>query len=361
MGNAPAEPPAGDPLAAFISEPATERPKVSVPLAPAVPIAPRPGRALWVLWLVGGICVGFAVEKIPARVHAEGPTAASINGTVSINTTPAGLPVSIDGGDRGMTPIVVSLEPGVHAVTITGPDAQKTTRLAIAAGQQASTFFDFGPAAPSGGRGKLSVAADAPSRVTVDGGFVGTTPVVVPDVAAGLHTVAVTSQGKTITWKTAVPRGETTSAAFSFGTPAPAATAIGWLSVAAPFDVEVFDGESLVGGSGVKLMLAAGHHDLRFVNRPLGFEESRRVDLAVGKVASVAITAPETTVDINARPWANVLIDGTAVGQTPLANVPITVGTHVVVFRNPEFGEQRRTITATTAGPNRVGVDLTSK
>lgn len=365
MDTATAGPPFGDSLAAFTAEPAADAmTKVSAPPIPsAVPIKARSSRTLWAVWLLCGIGCGVAVDKLPLRLRAAAPRPAVTDGTVSINTTPVGLPVSIDGGDRGTTPTVVSLEPGVHTMTIVGPSSQKTTRLAIAAGQQSSTFFDFAlPAnAPAGGRGKVSVTSDSSSRVAVDGHAVGTTPVVVPDLAAGLHTVAVTSQGATITWKATIARGETASAAFSFGRPATAEVTPGWLSVSGPFDVEVFDGQSLVGGSGAKVMLTAGHHDLRLVNRALGYEETRRVDLVAGKVSSIAITAPKTTLDINARPWASVLIDGTDIGQTPLANVPITIGTHEVVFRHPDLGEQRRTITATTAGPNRIAVDLTAK
>jgi hypothetical protein len=60
----------------------------------------------------------------------------------------------------------------------------------------------------------------------------------------------------------------------------------------------------------------------------------------------------------NARPWADVWIDGNDVGQTPIANLAVPIGTHQVIFRHPQFGERRQTIVVTTNGPNRIAMDL---
>lgn len=133
------------------------------------------------------------------------------------------------------------------------------------------------------------------------------------------------------------------------------------MTIASPFDVEVFDGKSPVGGSGAKVMLAAGRHTVRLVNASLGYDERRAVSVAAGKIARITIDAPKTTIDINARPWADISIDGVDVGQTPLAHVPVSLGNHVVQFRHPQLGEQRRTITVTSRGPNRITADLMAK
>ena len=61
----------------------------------------------------------------------------------------------------------------------------------------------------------------------------------------------------------------------------------------------------------------------------------------------------------NARPWADVLIDGISVGQTPIANLAVPIGTHQVVFRHPQLGERRESVVVGVKGPNRIAVDLT--
>jgi hypothetical protein len=68
---------------------------------------------------------------------------------------------------------------------------------------------------------------------------------------------------------------------------------------------------------------------------------------------------PQTgTVSLNAVPWAEVWIRGEKVGDTPMANLPLPVGTHEITFRHPDLGEQTRTVTVTTTESARVSVDL---
>jgi len=64
---------------------------------------------------------------------------------------------------------------------------------------------------------------------------------------------------------------------------------------------------------------------------------------------------------LNAVPWAEVWIDGDRVGETPIGNVQLSLGTHEVVFRHPELGEQRFTPTVTLNAPGRVSADMRRK
>jgi len=77
-----------------------------------------------------------------------------------------------------------------------------------------------------------------------------------------------------------------------------------------------------------------------------------------GKTASATVRVPNGSVSINALPWANVWLDGQALGTTPLANVDVPLGSHEVLWRHPQFGERRQTIMVTARTPVRVVVDL---
>jgi PEGA domain-containing protein len=105
-------------------------------------------------------------------------------------------------------------------------------------------------------------------------------------------------------------------------------------------------------------VLAAGRHDVVLVSAPLGFQESRRIDVEPGKTTSVHVNPPKAALSVNARPWADVVIDGNSAGQTPISNIDVAIGTHQIVFRNPRFGERRQTVVVTVKGPNRVAVDF---
>jgi hypothetical protein len=65
---------------------------------------------------------------------------------------------------------------------------------------------------------------------------------------------------------------------------------------------------------------------------------------------------PNGRISINALPWANVWIDGSAAGETPLANLSMPIGQHEIVFRHPQLGEQRQTVVVKTEGLTRVSV-----
>jgi len=73
------------------------------------------------------------------------------------------------------------------------------------------------------------------------------------------------------------------------------------------------------------------------------------------------VALPKGVVSLNAVPWATVSIDGAVVGETPIGNLPVAIGPHEIVFTNPQFGEQRRTIDVTLKTPVRTSIDLSKK
>jgi hypothetical protein len=70
------------------------------------------------------------------------------------------------------------------------------------------------------------------------------------------------------------------------------------------------------------------------------------------------VAVPTVRVQVNAVPWAEVTVDGASVGETPLGNVSMSIGPHMLVFRHPQFGEQTRNVVITDQAPMRISVDL---
>ena len=70
---------------------------------------------------------------------------------------------------------------------------------------------------------------------------------------------------------------------------------------------------------------------------------------------------PNGTIALNAQPWADVWIDGTHVGETPIGNYALPIGPHEVVFRHPDLGEQKYAATVTLSAPARLSVDMRKK
>ena len=97
-----------------------------------------------------------------------------------------------------------------------------------------------------------------------------------------------------------------------------------------------------------------GTQSLEFVNETLGFRLRQTVSVKNGQMTSVKIAVPNGRISINAVPWAEVLIDGTPAGETPLANLSLPIGTHEITFRHPQLGERKQTVVVKVEGLLRV-------
>ena len=137
---------------------------------------------------------------------------------------------------------------------------------------------------------------------------------------------------------------------------------LGWIAVSASIDLQIFEHDRLIGTSqSDRLMVAAGRHDLDLVNDALGYRVSRTVQVAAGKVSPIKVDMPKGTIALNATPWADVWIDGEHVGETPIGNLALSIGTHDIVFRHPDLGELHHTALVTLKEAARLSVDLRKK
>ena len=225
------------------------------------------------------------------------------------------------------------------------------------------------PAVPT--EGALQVTTVPPgAAVALDGVMRGAAPVFLDHLSPEAHTVVVADGYRSVVQKVTITAGETATLLVPLG-PAPArppaapaapgapTPAVGWVAVKAGIELQVYDGDSLVGSSrNQRIMLLPGSHTLRLVNAALGFETTSTVTVSPGVLGTVTIQVPNGSLSVNAVPWAEVLLDGTAIGETPIANYAVAPGSHELVFRNPRFPEQRRTVVVSLGAPTHVGVDL---
>jgi PEGA domain-containing protein len=155
-----------------------------------------------------------------------------------------------------------------------------------------------------------------------------------------------------------IEAGVTASVLAPVSTAAPGPVS-GWISMKAPVTIEVRENGKLLGTTDTdRIMLAAGRHDLALSNDTLGYRATRVVVVPPGKVAPISVDLPQGMINVNAAPWAEVFIDGRRVGETPIGNLPITIGPHEVVFRHPQFGEKHQAVSVTLNVPVRVSVDM---
>jgi hypothetical protein len=134
----------------------------------------------------------------------------------------------------------------------------------------------------------------------------------------------------------------------------------GGLRLASPIELQVLEGERVLGSSADgPIVASAGVHQLDFVNTAIGFRSRQTVTIKAGEIIPMKVQPPDGRVSINALPWAQVWIDGNLVGETPLANLTVAPGEHEITFRHPQLGERRETAIVKSGVQTRVSATLT--
>jgi hypothetical protein len=286
----------------------------------------------------------------------------SSSATVAVESKPSGAQVKIDGELKGTTPLSTPVSAGAHVLEITTGGEPRIIPMTIAAGQTVAQYVEL---VTNVSLGRLAIASTpAGATILLDGQPKGVAPRELADVSAGEHELMLELTGMRVRQPVTVRAGTTTTVAVPMT--GPGATAVpppppttGSLTVNVPFEMQVFEGERLVGVTGSRLTLAPGPHDLQVVSETLAFKTALHAEIVAGKATRLPVTLPKGVIHLNAAPWAEVWIDGEKVGETPLGNLPITIGPHEIVFKHPEFGEQHHAATVTAAAPLRLSVDLT--
>jgi hypothetical protein len=263
-----------DSLAAFPSErdlPIDDHERTALPISPTTP-----ARA-WRPFVIGVLVATLsltAVQLVAARWNSEPAT-----GGLTVATTPPGADVIVDGKPRGVTPLKMSLAPGSHSITVRIGDEERSVPVAVTAGNVISQYFELIPAVPpelavDDQRAAAEVASDTGSADTggADTGGADT---------GGADTARADTGGadRRAPVELSQPRATTGVGVSAARDPA----ADGWLTVVAPFAVQVMENGVVVGVSTTpRIKLSPGRHDLVLVNRALAYSEARPIRIAPG-------------------------------------------------------------------------------
>jgi serine/threonine protein kinase len=271
------------------------------------PLRGRLATAAAAVVVVLAVLVGAALVGAP-RLLSHDPLPI-VSGTLAVTTNPAGAETLVDGVRRGTTPLTLTLPAGSHKVELRGHGEPRIIPVTIAPGAQVTQYVDLPkPLSPSEAR--LEIPPD------------GLTPLSAPGTADA--------------------------------SPLP-----GWIAMAGNLEVQLYEAGRLLGSSRIeRIMIPAGRHDLELVNELIGYRGTRTIQVMPGRVSTVTIDPPKTAIAINAVPWAEVWIDGEKAGDTPIGNFAVAAGSHDVVFRHPDLGEQRETVLVTLKTPVRLSVDM---
>jgi hypothetical protein len=298
-----------------------------------------------------------AVITLAALRYMAAPVAADGMGTLLVQTNPSGATVEVDGQPRGVTPLSLDLSPGRHTLKLANEGNVRSMPITIVAGGQVSQLIELPRA--SSLLGELQVRTEpAGAQVTVDGHVYGRAPLTVEGLAPGTHTVLLENELGSMTQEVKIEAGTTASLVVPMGAPKNALLS-GWITVAAPAQLQIFEEGRLLGTSqSDRIMVAVGRHELTMVNETIGYNDIQVVNVTPGRVTTIKPRWPSGTISFNAIPWAEVWVDGRQVGETPLGNISLPIGSHEVLFRHPELGEKHVRAVVTANAPAKVSVDM---
>jgi hypothetical protein len=353
----PAPPLAKTPKPLFDPDAPFTVPSPSPAVAAAQPPAARQGGGRSKSRLVAAIAAVVVIATIGMVAFRQyGSSASPSLGTLVVQSNPGGVQVFVDGMAHGVTPAKFSVAAGSHILELRGRGVPRVIPINVGAGAEVSQYLEF---ADSPRTGHLAVQTEpAGAKVVVDGVERGVAPMTISDLAPGDHEVVLRSADATARHMVNVQAGGTASLVVPLAA-ASTGPVSGWLSVKAPFTIEIREEGRLLGTTDTdKVMMAAGKHDIELVNEPLGYRSKRSLQVPPGKVAAISVDLPNGVVNLNASPWAEVFVDGRRVGETPIGNLSIPIGPHEFVFKHPQFGEKRQAASVTLGAPVRLSVDM---
>jgi hypothetical protein len=296
--------------------------------------------------LAAGIIAALGGATFSVRAYLAKLAAMPKTGTATLESAPPGSEVLVDGKAIGSAPVTAELVPGHHIVEFRRRKASRKIEIDITAGQATAGRVDWSAKR----NGRLEVQTDPPgAKVSIDGKPRGVTPLAIDDLIAGSHAVLLEGASGTVR-RTVEIAGDTTSelneSIFS-----------GWLHVSSPIELEIMEGARQIRLDDKNLvLLPPGAHELKFVSRPLGYSETRHIDIKAGQTISLSITPASSSLTVTSTLPAEVFIDGERAGDTPLTDHPVSVGTRDITIKSPS-GERRVTVTVGTK-PARVDVDF---
>lgn len=291
-----------------------------------------------------------------------------VMGSLEVSSTPPGARVYIDGVEMGISPLTKHLSAGTHIVLLTlNGYNDKTTAVTLTNGltiQLPVILIPFSPTPLTTGSLQIRTTPDG-AAVYVDGGSQGITLTTVSGLSIGDHTVRLMKAGYTDYQQTiTISGGQITPLNIEL---VPEST--GSLSItSSPAGASVnLDG----GNKGVTPVtiqhVKAGLHTLILIKT--GYQDYSTsitvTDSTTSQVtANLVIQEPKPSSDsgtltVRSIPTgANVYLDGSLAGMTPVMIPHVTAGTHKVLLTLQDYEDISQTIEVTGGSDQEVTGDF---
>ncbi|RPI53947.1 MAG: PEGA domain-containing protein [Acidobacteria bacterium] len=183
--------------------------------------------------------------------------------------------------------------------------------------------------------GKLQLdSTPSGAEAILDGKSYGRTPVTIPDLDVGLHTLQLKSNSGTITRKVTIKANQTTLLSEAIYS--------GWLAIFSPIPVKVLiDGRPVSLTEDGRVMVTPGNHVVEFVNEKFNYRVTEKLEVRPGETTPHTLTLPMGTIRVTVPEGAAVLVDGQPAAGSASEGLSVAIGSHEISATHPELGERR--------------------
>jgi hypothetical protein len=175
------------------------------------------------------------------------------------------------------------------------------------------------------------------AEAVVDGRSYGSTPLTIPDLEVGAHTLVLKSSAGTITRRVTIKNNQTTllsEAIFS-----------GWLAIFSPIPISVvIDGEAVNLTDDGRVMTTPGKHVVELVSERFNYRTTDTLDVRPGETTAHTLSLPMGSVRVSAPEGAEIKVDGGPATGTPAEGLSVAIGSHEISATHPLLGERRASV-----------------
>ena len=297
-------------------------------------------------------------------------------GSISVSSSPSGARIYVDGSYKGRTPETITyVSPGSHTVKLKHDEYHDwSTSIKVTAGSTSYVSASLTPI-PYPTTGFISVSSSpSGAYIHLDGSYKGTTPKIITHVSPGYHTIELEHSGYYDWTSTVRVKAGSTSYVSTSLTPNPSPTT-GFISVtSSPSGANVYldgayQGRTSASGDLIIVAIAPGHHTVSVDLSGYQHWETG-VDVTVGGTSYVSASlvpahvptpAPATgAIAVSSSPsGANVYLDDTYKGITPLIITDVSPGTHTIEVKLEGYQDWSTSVQVTAGGTASVPASLT--
>jgi hypothetical protein len=185
------------------------------------------------------------------------------------------------------------------------------------------------------------------AEATVDGRRYGKTPVTIPDLEVGVHTLVLKSAAGTITRRVTIKSNQTTLLAEAIFS--------GWLAIFSPIPVTVaIDGKPVSLTEDGRVMTTPGRHVVELVSERFNYRTTETLDVRPGETTAHTLNLPMGSVRVTAPEGAEIKVDGAPAIGAPADGLTMSIGSHEISATHPSLGERRASVDVRHGAPTDV-------